>query len=144
MGKRINQIKNLFHIGSLLNKQQVYINSSFERERVFLRYEQRKNYLTSMTLHSNESGICNEKYGEHELIVTMSTHGIRFHEAYLAIESLMQQSLKPNKIILNVAKEEASALYPAIRSLPAAITSTRNLSLPSSAVSVPSRTCAIS
>jgi hypothetical protein len=36
----------------------------------------------------------------------MATHGERFYEAYMAIESIMQQTLKPNRIILNVAKDE--------------------------------------
>lgn len=101
--KRINQIKELIQIKGLLDatKDDIYLSVT---QKVL--YEQRKQHLTDLTLHSTTSGISTEKHCRHELVVSMSTHGIRLHEAYLAIESLLQQSMKPNRIILNISKDE--------------------------------------
>ncbi len=42
------------------------------------------------------------------LIISLTTHGKRIHQAYIAIESLMQQQVKADKIILWVGKKECS------------------------------------
>lgn len=57
------------------------------------RYEQ-------LSLVSDRIGISDEQYGPHELIVSLTTYGNRINEVYLAIESLMQQTMKPNRIII--------------------------------------------
>ncbi|MDP1975315.1 MAG: hypothetical protein Q8K37_05020, partial [Alphaproteobacteria bacterium] len=54
---------------------------------------------------SQEKGITDESYGE-ELIVSMTSHPPRIGTTYLAIESLLRQSVKPNRIILNLALED--------------------------------------
>lgn len=54
---------------------------------------------------SQEKGITEESYGE-ELIVSMTSHPPRIGTTYLAIESLLRQSVKPNRIILNLALED--------------------------------------
>ena len=60
----------------------------------------RAEYLNGCAINSNMQGISNEKYCGNEIIVSLTTHGRRLHETYLAIESIMQQTLKPNRIIL--------------------------------------------
>jgi len=57
-------------------------------------------YLSNCALNSNEQGISNEKYCGNEIIVSLTTYGRRFYDVYLAIESIMQQTVKPNKIVL--------------------------------------------
>jgi len=69
-------------------------------------YNMRKEYLIQQAFRCSESGVTSERYCDHEVIVSMATHGERFYEAYMAIESIMQQSIKPNRIILNVAEDE--------------------------------------
>jgi hypothetical protein len=58
--------------------------------------------LTQHALHSTEKGIT----GDTDLIISLTTYGKRIHEVYLPIESLLQQTLKPGKIILWLSKDE--------------------------------------
>ncbi len=62
--------------------------------------------LEDKTLHSKESGIGNN--AGHELVVSLTSFGKRIHDAYLTIESIMQQSLKPDKIVLCISSEDFS------------------------------------
>lgn len=47
-------------------------------------------------------GVSNTQYTSHDIIVSLSTYGKRIWDVYLAIESVMQQTYKPNRIILNL------------------------------------------
>lgn len=91
----IKKVRRLLMIESLLD---------YQTKR--LMYEQRKEFLIQQAFKSTEPGVTKEKYCDKEVIVSIATHGERFYEAYIAIESIMQQSVKPNRIILNVAKNE--------------------------------------
>lgn len=62
--------------------------------------------LTELTLHSKELGISTEMLCKHELVVSLTSFGNRINEVYLAIESIMQGSVKPNRIVLWLAQEE--------------------------------------
>ena len=68
---------------------------------------QRIELLKNKTLSSNDSGITDEDVvpGK-EVIVSLTTFGKRINEVYLAIESIMQGSIKPNRIILWLAEDE--------------------------------------
>lgn len=66
------------------------------------KYNLKRNYLEDKILHSEESGVSSIKHCEHELIVSLTTYGKRLQDVCFTIESLMQQTLKPNKIILNL------------------------------------------
>ena len=68
---------------------------------------QRIELLKNKTLSSNDSGITDEEVvpGK-EVIVSLTTFGKRINEVYLAIESIMQGSIKPNRIILWLAEDE--------------------------------------
>ncbi|MBR1688815.1 MAG: glycosyltransferase family 2 protein [Prevotella sp.] len=57
--------------------------------------------LRWLALHSTERGTTDEVYlpGE-QVIVSLTTYGKRMYEVYLTIESMMQQTCKPNKIVL--------------------------------------------
>lgn len=63
-------------------------------------------WLRRQVLSSNESGISSEKHCDEEIIVSLTSYGERIHEAYLAIESIMQGTIKPNQIILWLSKDE--------------------------------------
>jgi len=71
----------------------------------YFSYINRAEYLNHCVLNSNASGISSEKYCSTEVIVSLTTYDRRLYEVYLAIESIMQQTLKPNKIILWLADE---------------------------------------
>lgn len=70
-----------------------------------LAFSQKVSELRHYILTSNVSGVSTEKYCEGELIVSLTTYDKRLHDVDLAIESIMQGSLKPNRIILWLAEE---------------------------------------
>ncbi|MCL2520537.1 MAG: glycosyltransferase family 2 protein [Spirochaetaceae bacterium] len=59
-----------------------------------------KNNLTNLALNSIALGISNERYTANEVVVSLTSYGRRIYDVHLTIESIMQQSLKPNKIVL--------------------------------------------
>ena len=62
--------------------------------------------LTNQTLRSKESGITSEKICPEDVVVSLTSYGRRIYDVYLAIESIMQGSLKPNRIILWLSEDE--------------------------------------
>ncbi len=66
----------------------------------FYYFENRRFQLIEHILHDTESGITNQKYTDHKIIVSLTSYGKRICDVAFAIESLMQQTLKPNRIIL--------------------------------------------
>lgn len=52
---------------------------------------------------STRVGVTDEPICGKEVIVSLTTYGERLHSVYLTIESLLQQTVKPNKIILWLA-----------------------------------------
>lgn len=70
-----------------------------------LHYSNRAQHLTYLALNSNEKGVAARMAQEAEVIVSLTSHGRRLHEVYLSIESIMQGSVKPNRIILWLPKD---------------------------------------
>lgn len=68
-------------------------------------YSEQAHQLTYLALHSQENGVIESSMEGTELIVSLTTHGRRLYEVYLAIESIMQGSIKPNRIILWLPKD---------------------------------------
>lgn len=64
--------------------------------------------LNRLSNESALSGVTPELYCGKNVIVSLTTHGRRIHQVYLTLESLMQQTLKPNKIVLWLGKDEFS------------------------------------
>lgn len=60
--------------------------------------------LQTQTIHSTTSGIGNR--AAHTITVSLTTFGKRINDVYLTIESIMQQSLAADQIILNIAADE--------------------------------------
>ena len=63
-------------------------------------YEVRRHQLIEHILHDTEKGITSDKYTDHEIIVSLTTFGKRIYDVAFTIESIMQQSMKANRIIL--------------------------------------------
>jgi hypothetical protein len=61
--------------------------------------------LTFNALHSAEKGVSDAKYCGEDIIVSLTTYGRRLYDAYLPVESIMQQTVKPNKIVLWLGNE---------------------------------------
>lgn len=66
----------------------------------FRHYETRRYQLIEHILHDQESGVSSERYVDHDIIVSLTTFGKRIHDVAFTIESIMQQSVKANRIIL--------------------------------------------
>ena len=66
-------------------------------------------HMKQTALKSTERGITNEKIADHDVIVSLTTHSKRIYEVFLAIESIMQGTIKPNRIILWLAEGEYDA-----------------------------------
>ncbi len=66
----------------------------------FYYFESRRFDLIEHILHDTESGITNQRYTDHDIIISLTTYGKRINDVAFTIESIMQQSMKPNRIIL--------------------------------------------
>ncbi len=66
----------------------------------------RADWLKERVMSCTERGVTEERYNGEEIIVSLTSFGKRINEVYLAIESIMQGTLKPNRIILWLAKDE--------------------------------------
>lgn len=94
---------------NILNKikcrVQAYIEYIFSLHLLRQRYYMEAERLTEKALHTTESGVShtNTLQGEGQLIVSLTTYDKRYQEVFLAIESIMQQTVKPDRIILWLA-----------------------------------------
>ena len=91
-------------IAAIVNSRSAIIASNL-RQTLF---EQKADRLTEKTFSSRDSGISSDKLCNEEIVVSLTSYGKRIHDVYLAIESIMQGSLKPNRIILWLSEEEFS------------------------------------
>lgn len=81
----------------------IFIGSSIAGSRIANKmqlFELRADYLRNQTLQSSNMGITSTQYFDNEVIVSLTTYGKRLYEVYLTIESIMQGTLLPNRIIL--------------------------------------------
>lgn len=89
MSRRIlNSIRNYLGINRILN------------ETYNCMYNNKRDILIDHILHDSELGISKERYTTHNIIVSLTTYGKRINDVALTIESIMQQTMKANKIIL--------------------------------------------
>ncbi|MBD5329075.1 MAG: hypothetical protein HDS03_04210 [Bacteroides sp.] len=77
-----------------------------------IKYEVRRSSLIQSLLKSNEPGVLSTPYCDHEIIVSLTSYGKRLYEVGVTIESIMQQTMPPNRIVLNLDKEAESLPIP--------------------------------
>ena len=65
-----------------------------------IEYFVRREMLTEHIKNDTSCGICDKRYCNHDIIVSLTTYGKRIYDVAFTIESIMQQSMKPNRIIL--------------------------------------------
>lgn len=88
------------------------INKVKNRIRDFIRYsvdlDRREIFdkYKNLSLIQGCCGTTNKSFNGEELILSLTSYGKRIETVYLAIESLLQQTLKPNRIILWLSEEE--------------------------------------
>ena len=105
MFRKLKNIKQAL-INAYEIKNIIKINNNFVINE--LEYKTIINNLKYKILTSKEIGIATEKYFENDVIVSLTSYGKRIYDVCLTIESLMEQTLKPNKIILWLAENEFS------------------------------------
>lgn len=81
------------------------------------------NLLRIQALTSNKIGV--EPNSPRRLVVSLTTFDKRLDDVYLCIESLLQQSLRPNRILLWLSEEE----FPPGTTLPASLLKQQNRGL---------------
>jgi len=92
--KHLLQKKNIFEYKLLIDQ---IVNG--------ISYSSKKEFLANCAINSGKPGITDTKYCNNEIIVSLTTYGDKLYEVYLAIESIMQQTYKPNKIVLWISEE---------------------------------------
>ncbi len=70
-----------------------------------LEYQLKQDVLIDKIMHCTESGVSSERLCEGELIVSLTTYGRRFYDVAATIESIMQGTVKPNRIVLWLGEE---------------------------------------
>ena len=74
--------------------------SDIQSEIKRLAFNIRREQLISHILNDRTLGVTTERYTNHDIIVSLTTYGKRIYDVPFTIESIMQQSMKPNRIIL--------------------------------------------
>lgn len=59
----------------------------------------------SLSLYSKNIGVAEEQYCDNPVIVSLTSYGKKIQQVHLAIESIMHQTMKPNKIVLCLSDE---------------------------------------
>lgn len=77
-----------------------------EHLRDAIRYELTKKQMETFVMESATSGVCPSKNGEEECVVSLTTHGKRIFTVFQAIESIFQQTVKANRVILYLSERE--------------------------------------
>lgn len=75
---------------------QIMTNNILKHNKLYLK----KDNLTYQTLNSDKLGISNTKLFQNDLTISLTSYGERLYQVYLTIESIMQGSIKPNRLIL--------------------------------------------
>ena len=68
--------------------------------------EQMSRSLTEKTLNCRQMGITEDRLCDHEVVVSLTSFGKRIYDVPVVIESIMQGTVKPNKIVLWLAEDE--------------------------------------
>ena len=73
-----------------------------EVRKLFLKsqFDQRRHILEQNILFCSQKGISDSLYCDHQIIVSLTTYGKRIYDVHLTIESIMEQTILPNKIVL--------------------------------------------
>ena len=97
-------------LSKVKNRLNAALHTQIMTQRVM--YAMRNNWLMDKALNSNEPGTSVDKICEQEVIVSITSYDKRIYDAPAAIESIMQGSLKPNRIILWLGEEMRDTVLP--------------------------------
>lgn len=101
----INRIKNYLVTRDLVKQHS-------RRTEQKLKYFVRAEHLKECIYKCKEPGVSLERYCEHEVIVSLTTFGKRLYDVATTIESIMQGSMLPNRIVLWLGEEHRDKELP--------------------------------
>lgn len=100
----MNKIKSYISLVKKAIVNTAYLNENFE---ISIKHQIKKQHLSNLTMNSDISGISKEKQPkEKQIIVSLTTYGLRIDTVYLAIESIFQQTLKADKVVLYISEKD--------------------------------------
>ena len=101
----LDKIKRLFkYTRRLLHFEEVIINNS-NKTHSYQFYLFKRDQMMQYAVNCKSMGVSSEKILPSELIVSLTSFGNRLKYAALAIESIMQGTMKPNKIVLAISDD---------------------------------------
>lgn len=106
-----NSIRAYLHLGATISEATVGTVNAAEKR--FL-CAQKKDALLMLALNTVEKGVTVETIAERPVIVSLTTHGKRLYEVPMTIESIMQGTVKPNRIILWLDKDVEGDTLPVL------------------------------
>lgn len=93
----LNSIKGYLHLGATITTATSgMINEA--RHRLYCALK--KDTLCRLAIDTTRKGVSQNVIADYPVIVSLTTHGKRLYEVHLTIESIMQGTIKPNRIIL--------------------------------------------
>ena len=90
-----------------LNKLFCFLQEKHDERQLF---RLRSEMLKLVSLGAKEQGVSEKPLCDKEVIVSLTTYDKRYYDVYLTIESIMQGTVKPNRIILWLADEMKNGL----------------------------------
>ena len=82
------------------------IDNIVHKQEYSMRCAVRRQFLEDKIINCDDLGISSEKYNNQEIIVSLTTYGRRLNWVAYTIESIMQQTIKANRIILWIAPKD--------------------------------------
>lgn len=95
LGKYLNRIRRLFDAVDMISVHIAGMESDY-----------RQQALLNHILYDKTPGVTNKKYCSEDVIVSLTSYGRRLYDVCFAIESIMQQTYKPNRIVLWLDKKD--------------------------------------
>ncbi|MBR2092225.1 MAG: hypothetical protein IJ905_18225 [Fibrobacter sp.] len=90
------------------------IEKDLTNARMMLNYAIIRQRYELLAMYSNDKGTTTENRCNEEIIISLTTHGKRLQSVFLTIESLFQQTVKANKIVLYLSDKCSQNTIPNI------------------------------
>lgn len=109
----LSKIKDFLHIQrGIVESTKIIVESCSNDVVDRLYYKCKVDELNNSVINSHQRGITDTRIAETEVIVSLTTHSFRIYDVYLAIESIMQGTMLPNRIILWLSEEYKNTPLP--------------------------------
>ena len=111
--KFLKNLKSYLHLqGSIVDSVNGYNRVLQARSVNDIRFHLAYEKLSAIALSESNAGVSSERYGENEIIVSLTTHGKRIYDVHATIESIMQGSVRPNRILLWLSEDYRTTVLP--------------------------------